>query len=96
VLLRTDTRVSSRCCIANVIAEDHYSRTLLLWTSKNGHTYVVWLLLEAEGDVEAEDEYKRTALHWAAKNGYESIVKLLLEAKADVESKDERDWTALR
>jgi hypothetical protein len=52
----------------------------LRWTSANGHTDVVKLLLEAGADVHAR---ANEAFRWASRNGHTAIVKLLQQAMTE-------------
>ena len=49
----------------------------LRWASRNGHTEIVKLLLEAGADVHAKND---GPLRLASENGHTEVVKLLLDA----------------
>lgn len=61
--------------------------TPLHWSSHNGHTDIVTMLLEAGADIEADEIncYGGKPLHWASEHE-PHIVKLLLERGANVNS----------
>ncbi|MEJ2111162.1 MAG: ankyrin repeat domain-containing protein [Acidobacteriota bacterium] len=61
-----------------------YEATALHTASRNGHTEIVKLLLEAGANVDATGNDDVTALHAASQNGHAEIVELLLEAGANV------------
>src|SRR5690606_20745120 len=58
--------------------------SLLHIAVKNGHLYMVELLLGKGADVNIQDESENTPLHYAASNGSKDIVALLIKNGADV------------
>ena len=69
-----------------LMSENQYKETCLALASRNGHTEIVQLLLNAfsqkkEKQIEylmKESIYTQTALHHASLKGHEKIVKILL------------------
>ena len=53
-------------CHLYVESKDIECRTLLSWTSSEGHEAVVKLLLDKNADIESKDKYDRTPLSQAA------------------------------
>ena len=76
---------------ADVNATMKDGRSALYKASKNGHTEVVRLLLEAADiEVNAKDNTVASPLYMASQEGHTEVVTLLLEATdIDINAKDE-------
>jgi len=67
----------------------------LLFSSENGHTEIVKILLANGADVNARDSDGLTPLMLAAQKGYTELVGTLLSKDANVNAKDKDGGTAL-
>jgi len=62
---------------------DSSSRTLLMFSAKNGYASVVKLLLEKGAHKEISDQAGNTALFYAIEGRFNGIIRLLLDSGAD-------------
>ena len=60
---------------------------------KNGHIYIVDVLLKAHGDLNHCAKDRMTAFYLASQNRYSDIVSTLLESGADPNSRWINSWT---
>jgi ankyrin repeat protein len=68
----------------------------LLEASRNGHQYVVELLLDRRADINIKSRSGRTALHEAVGNSKEEVANVLINRGADVTAQTKSSlWTAL-
>ena len=76
-------------------ASDGHNWTALMYSSMEGFTPVVQLLIASGAPVDARNVDGWTALHFAAKNGKKAACELLLAAGANVKSITMEDgrWT---
>ena len=67
----------------------------LLWASRNGHTEIVEMLINAGADVNAKNNDYTTALMDASTKRHTEVVRMLIDAGADVNAKNDFSNTAL-
>jgi ankyrin repeat protein len=85
-LLRAGARVDAllECKESFYGFENVKRRTSLHFAAQNGHTHVVWLLVENGANVDAEDEIGWCPIHYAADRHFVSIIAHLALHGADV------------
>tara|TARA_B100001758_G_scaffold140517_1_gene121071 strand:- start:176 stop:853 length:678 start_codon:yes stop_codon:yes gene_type:complete len=79
--------VTSFLEVVDIDEKNSYKMTALTWMSKEGHTKIVQILIEAGAGLDIMDYKGRTALIWASSEGYTDIVEILIKAGADLDIK---------
>uniref|UniRef100_A0A0G4GJZ2 Uncharacterized protein n=1 Tax=Chromera velia CCMP2878 TaxID=1169474 RepID=A0A0G4GJZ2_9ALVE len=77
------------------VRDEESGETALMLASCKGHTDIVWLLVDANANVDMQDKSGMTALILASENGRTDIVRLLVDAKANVDMQDSYGSTAM-
>ncbi|KIH91045.1 ankyrin repeat-containing protein [Sporothrix brasiliensis 5110] len=103
----TSLTVASLFCLTSVVEDmlktgkvdinkcDAHGNTALHHAAKEGHTAIVWLLLDKGADIYVRNRFDDTAFRDAADNGHTETVKLLLDNGADINVRSIHGYTAL-
>ncbi|EXV03146.1 ankyrin repeat protein [Metarhizium robertsii] len=81
--------------VCDLNKRDNNHRTSLHHAAERGHSDVIPLLIQKQGDLKVRDSRGRTALHFAAENGHERAVQALIDQGADVDQRDNMRQTAI-
>lgn len=74
---------------------DEHGHTPLHWAAKEGHLYIIQMLLNKGARVDATNMGDDTALHLAAAHGHLDCVHYILKHNPDVNAQNEWGNTAL-
>jgi len=88
--------VANFCPIRLSEKNNQYSATPLHYSAQHGHPEAVYLIVEANANINPTDAFFQTPLHRAANQGQTDAVAMLLKMGADIDAKDEDGFTPMR